>query len=192
MDDATSGADPAPSIAPITAEHAAFIASATFVFVMSGAPDAAPDVSPRGDAPGFVRLIGNDRLRLPDRLGNNRIDTIQNVMADPRVAMVFLSGGDNRILEITGCASILMDPASLAEFEYNQRLPRSVMEIAVTSASLRHSSAFHDSDFWAMRAGGQEAAIMPSFGEILAEQVGGMTKEEAEGFVTNSYQNRLY
>jgi hypothetical protein len=103
---------------------------------MSGAPDAAPDVSPRGDAPGFVRIVDNARLQLPDRLGNNRVDTI---LRDPRVALVFISPRDCRALDVIGTAEILTTPALLAEFEYKQRLPRSVMEITVTSAALRHS-----------------------------------------------------
>jgi predicted pyridoxine 5'-phosphate oxidase superfamily flavin-nucleotide-binding protein len=78
--------------------------------------DAAPDVSPRGDAPGFVSVVGPDRLHLPDRIGNNRIDTIQNVLRDPRVALVFICTGDDRILQITGVAQILVDPKLLAEY----------------------------------------------------------------------------
>jgi predicted pyridoxine 5'-phosphate oxidase superfamily flavin-nucleotide-binding protein len=178
------------SPAPISPEHAAFIAKASLVFVMSGAPDAAPDVSPRGDAPGFVRIIDNARLQLPDRLGNNRIDTIQNVLRDPRVALVFVSPRDCHALDVIGTAEILTAPALLAEFEYKKRLPRSVMEITVTSAALRHSSAFEAADFWT--SGTNLEVSVPSLGEILADQVGGMTKEEAEGFVLNSYQNKLY
>jgi predicted pyridoxine 5'-phosphate oxidase superfamily flavin-nucleotide-binding protein len=178
------------SPAPISPEHAAFIARASLVFVMSGAPDAAPDVSPRGDAPGFVRVVDNARLQLPDRLGNNRVDTIQNVLRDPRIALVFISPCDCRALDVTGTAEILTTPALLAEFEYKKRLPRSVMEITVTSAALRHSSAFEAAGFW---AGGANIGVsVPSLGEILADQVGGMTKEEAEGFVSNSYRNKLY
>jgi predicted pyridoxine 5'-phosphate oxidase superfamily flavin-nucleotide-binding protein len=178
------------SAAPISPEHAAFIAGASLVFVMSGAPDAAPDVSPRGDAPGFVQIVNNARLQLPDRLGNNRIDTIQNVLRDPRVALVFINPRDCRALDVTGTAEILTTPTLLAEFEYKKRLPRSVMEITVTSAALRHSSAFEAAGFWA--SGTNTEVTISSLGEILADQVGGMTKEEAEGFVSNSYHNKLY
>ena len=176
--------------APISPEHAAFIARACLVFVMSGAPDAAPDVSPRGDAPGFVRIVDNARLQLPDRLGNNRIDTIQNVLRDPRIALVFVSPRDGRALDVIGTAEILTTPSLLAEFEYKKRLPRSVMEITVTSAALRHSSAFEAAGFWVNEA--DIGVSISSLGEILADQVGGMTKEEAEGFVSNSYRNKLY
>lgn len=178
------------SATPILPEHAAFIARASLVFVMSGAPDAAPDVSPRGDAPGFVRIVDNARLQLPDRLGNNRIDTMQNILQDPRVALVFINPRDCHALDVTGSAEILTMPALLAEFEYKKRLPRSVMEITVTSATLRHSCAFEAAGFWA--SGTNTEVPIWSLGEALADQVGGMTKEEAEGLVSNSYQNKLY
>ena len=175
---------------PICAEHARFIASAPFVFLMSGSPDEAPDVSPRGDAAGFVRVVDGIRLQLPDRLGNNRIDTIRNVVQDPRVALAFIVPGDDRILFGTGRAEILTDPMLLAPFAHNDRPPRSVMDITVTSSSLQPSSAFAASGFWTPDTG--PAAAARSLGEILAEQVGGITKEEGETFVANSYRNRLY
>lgn len=175
---------------PISAEHAQFIADAPFVFLMSGAPDAAPDVSPRGDAAGFVRVVDHVRLQVPDRLGNNRIDTIRNVIHDPRVALAFIGLRDTRVLLVTGRAVILTDPALLAQFAHNDRLPRSVMEITVASSTLRHSSAFAASGFWTPDTG--PTASVLSLGAILADQVGGVTKEEGERFVANSYQNRLY
>jgi uncharacterized protein len=176
---------------PIPADHAAFIEASSFVFLMSGAPDAAPDVSPRGDAPGFVRLVDNVRLQLPDRSGNNRIDTIRNVVADPRIALVFICRNDDRALYVTGRAKILIDPEVLAQFEYNERLPRSVMDIAIVSSTLRHSSAFAASGFWVVDGAKQQSCI-PSLGEILADQVGWMSTEEAKKLVENSYQNKLY
>lgn len=175
---------------PIPVAHAEFIAGAPFVFVMSGSPDEAPDVSPRGDAAGFVRLVDDVRLQLPDRLGNNRIDTIRNVLRDPRVALAFIAPDDARVLFVTGRAEILTDPALLAQFAYKDRLPRSVMDITITSSSLRPSSAFEASGFWTPERGPEASAL--SLGAILAEQVGGITREQGETFVANSYRNRLY
>ena len=104
--------------------------------------------------------------------------------------MAFLVPGDPRALFVTGRAEILTEPALLAQFEYKDRLPRSVMDITVTSSSLQHSSAFAASGFWVPEIGPAESAL--SLGAILAEQVGGITKEQGETFVANSYQNRLY
>lgn len=176
---------------PLPAEHASFIAASPFLFLMSGAPHQAPDVSPRGDAPGFVRISGDGRLQLPDRIGNNRIDTIRNVLEDPRVALVFLVPRDERALRVSGTAVVRTDPRLLEAFAHDGRLPRSVMEVSVTSSRLDRSSAFARSGLWAADAALGAAAI-PSLGAILADQVGGMTQAEAEGFVADSYRNRLY
>lgn len=176
---------------PLPAEHASFIAASPFVFVMSGASHQAPDVSPRGDAPGFVRVVGDDRLQLPDRIGNNRIDTIRNVLDDPRVALIFLVPRDERALRVSGTAVIRTDPHLLAAFAHDGRSPRSVMEVSVTSSTLERSSAFARSGLWAADAA-LGAAAMPSLGAILADQVGGMTQAEAESFVASSYRNKLY
>ncbi|MGO4841080.1 pyridoxamine 5'-phosphate oxidase family protein, partial [Rhizobiaceae sp. 2RAB30] len=85
-------------------EQCGFIASSSLVFVMSGAPDVAPDVSPRGDLPGFVKVVDRRYLLMPDRVGNNRVDTIRNVVQDPRVALVFMKARDERILVVDGTA----------------------------------------------------------------------------------------
>jgi uncharacterized protein len=178
---------PEPQLAP---DHIAFIAKAAFVFAMSGSPFAAPDVSPRGDAPGFVKVVDSRHLLLPDRAGNNRIDTIRNALQDPRIALVFICLGESRALEVTGTAKILNDPALLAEFEIGGRRPRSVMEISVTSATLKPSLGLEMSAFWSLEEG--HKVSVPTLGEILAGQVGGMTKDEMEAMVASSYINKLY
>jgi hypothetical protein len=171
-------------------DHIAFIEKAPFVFAMSGSPFAAPDVSPRGDAPGFVNVVDSRHLLLPDRAGNNRIDTIRNALQDPRIALVFICLGENRSLEVTGTAKILNDPALLAEFEIAGRRPRSVMEISITSAILKPSPALDMSAFWSLEEG--HKVTVPTLGEILAGQVGGMTKDEMEAMVASSYIHKLY
>jgi uncharacterized protein len=178
---------PKPQLAP---DHIAFIAKAPFVFAMSGSPFAAPDVSPRGDAPGFVKVVDSGHLLLPDRAGNNRIDTIRNALQDPRIVLVFICLGENRALEVTGTAKILNDPGLLAEFEIAGRRPRSVMEISITSATLKPSPALDMSAFWSLGEG--HKVSVPTLGEILAGQVGGMTKDEMEAMVASSYINKLY
>ncbi len=176
---------------PISAEHARFIEGSSLLLVMSSAPDAAPDVSPRGDAPGFVRVVGPDRLQLPDRIGNNRVDTIGNVLRDPRIALVFLRVGDERTLQVGGAATILTDPALLATFAVRNRPPRSVMEVSVASATFGPSPAIAAADLWLAEPAGA-VATFASLGEVMADQVGGMTKDEAEAWIANSYANKLY
>ena len=188
---ATGGTDEADGPATIGAAHAAFVASASLVLLLSATPDAAPDVSPRGDLPGFVRVVAGSRLQLPHRIGNNRIDTIRNLLLDPRVALLFLAAGDDRVLTVQGTARILTDPALLAGFAHNGRAPRSVVEIAVEAAELAHCPALAIAEFWHAEPGDARRGIA-SLGAILADQVGGMSKEQGEAFVANSYANKLY
>ena len=176
---------------PVRAEHARFIEASSLVLLMSGAPDAAPDVSPRGDAPGFVRVVGPDRLQLPDRIGNNRIDTLDNVGRDARIALVFLRAGDDRVLQVAGTAVVSTDPALLAAFAVGDRPPRSVMEVGVTAVTFGRSPAIAAADLW-LDDPAAEVATFASLGAIMADQVGGMTKDEAEAWIANSYANKLY
>jgi len=173
----------------LSREHIEFIEKAPFAFVMSGGPAAAPDVSPRGDGPGFVRVVDDRWLHLPDRIGNNRIDTIRNVIAEPRVALVFIIPHDQRALYVKGTAAILTDQDVLCRFIVNNRLPRSVMEISVTWSELRETPVFGASSFWVPTG---DVSAVPTIGAILADQVRNMTKEAVESLIAESYTNRLY
>ena len=168
-----------------------FIRRSSLLFILSGTHGPAPDVSPRGDAPGFVEIVDGCRLLIPDRVGNNRIDTMQNILADPGIGLVFVCVDDNRVLTVSGTARILHYPEILSRFEFNNRLPRSVMEVSVLSSSISSTDAFINSGLW-NASGVEDTPQVASLGEILADQVGGMTKEEADGFVAVSYKDRLY
>lgn len=177
--------------AAITVEHAAFIEASPLVLLVSAAPGSAPDVSPRGDPRGFVRVVDGSRLHLPDRIGNNRIDTIRNVLLDPRVALLFLAGGDDRVLAVEGTARVLADPDLLAGFAHGGRPPRSVMEIEVEAAGLSRCPALAAAGFWGAELAEARGGVA-TLGAILAEQVGGMSAEQGEAFVADSYANKLY
>lgn len=169
-------------------DHAAFVRQSPFAFIMSGSAGAPPDVSPRGDASGFVQVLGKTLLRLPDRIGNNRIDTLRNVVQDPRVALVFLAPQADLALFVGGTARINTDPDVLAGLGANNRLPRSALDVTVLWSDLRPSAAFGAAHFWSPR---EDLSAVPTLGAILADQVGGMTTAEAEAFVADSYRNRL-
>ena len=171
-------------------EHIDFIQASSLLFMLSGRPGAVPDISPRGDAPGFVRVAG-DRLLLPDRIGNNRLDSLQNLLIDPRVTLAFLRSGDTRMLEVSGTAVIVVAPSVLADFAINGRPPRSVMEISVTVARLASAPAIAAANLWQPCDDGKLPSIA-SLGEILSDQVGGMSKADGEAWIANSYTNKLY
>ena len=108
----------------------AFIALSPFLVIASSDPSGRCDASPKGDAPGFVKVIDDQTLLIPDRLGNNRVDTIGNLLARPGVGLIFFVPGVNETLRVNGRASITTDPALLEPLAVNGKAPRSGILIA--------------------------------------------------------------
>jgi uncharacterized protein len=125
------------------------------------------DASPRGDGPGFVRVGDEKTLLLPDRRGNNRTDTLRNIVGDPRVALLFLIPGIGETLRVNGRASISIEPALLQRFAVEGKEPRSVLVIAVETVYFQCSRAVVRADLWNPEKHASRAAL-PSTGEILA------------------------
>src|SRR6185436_11666017 len=116
----------------VTPQYRAFIEAAPF-FALASAGSGGLDCSPRGDAPGFVRVHDDKTLLIPDRRGNNRIDTLRNILADPRVALLFLIPGCGETIRVTGRAAISVDPALAKTFLVDGKAPRSVLVVSVES-----------------------------------------------------------
>ena len=114
----------------ITGPYRAFIEAAPFFALASGGPDGF-DCSPRGDAPGFVRVADESTLLVPDRRGNNRMDTLRNILHDPRVALLFLIPGCGETIRVNGRAKISIDPALTGSFVVDGKTPRTVIVVAV-------------------------------------------------------------
>ena len=106
------------------------------------------DNSPRGDAPGFVRIIDQNTLALPDRPGNNRIDTLRNVLHDSRVSLLFIIPGIGETLRVNGTALISDEPAMLESFAVNGKPAKTVLLVTVDAAFFHCSKAFVRSDAW--------------------------------------------
>ena len=169
------GAPHGPSVAKetdrITAHYRAFIEAAPF-FALASAGSSGLDCSPRGDAPGFVRVADEKTLLIPDRRGNNRIDTLRNILADPRVALLFLIPGCGETIRVTGRASISVDPTLTQSFLVEGKAPRSVLILAVDTVFYQCAKAIVRSKLWdATRH--VERKSLPSAGTILAELTGG-------------------
>src|SRR5258708_15186479 len=125
------------------------------------------DASPRGDGPGFV-IVGDEKtLLLPDRRGNNRTDTLRNIIGDPRVALLFLIPGIGETLRVNGRASISIEPTLLRRFAVEGKEPRSVLVIAVETVYFQCSRAVVRADLWNPEKHASRAAL-PSTGAILA------------------------
>ena len=174
-----------PSIAKetdrITAHYRAFIEAAPFFALASAGADGL-DCSPRGDAPGFVRVADEKTLLIPDRRGNNRADTLRNILHDPRVALLFLIPGCGETIRVNGRAKISTDPALTQSFLVDGKAPRTVIVVAVDRIYYQCAKAIVRSKLWdASRH--IERASLPSAGTILADltqgRVGGPEHDRA-------------
>lgn len=147
--------------------YQSFIKAAPFVALASNGPDGM-DVSPRGDPAGFVHIEDENTLLLPDRRGNNRIDTLRNVISDPRIALLFLIPGIGETLRVNGRAEISVDPELLARFAVDGKAPRSVLRIHVEKVFIQCSRATLRSRLWDPSQQ-LDRSTLPSLGTILKD-----------------------
>jgi uncharacterized protein len=133
------------------------------------------DASPRGDAPGFVAVEDDHTLLMPDRRGNNRIDSLRNVIHDPRVALLFLIPGVGETLRVNGRAHISVAPDLLSRFAVDEKPPRSVLVVRVESVYFQCSRAIVRSALWSAPQRSRDS--LPSPGAILAA----LTRDEIDG-----------
>lgn len=125
----------------------AFIAAAPMAFLATS-DGARVDVTPRGDRPGFVQTEGESHLLLPDRPGNNRLDSLRNVLANPWAGLVFVIPGEGWTLRVNGAAEIRTDPDLLARFAVDGRLPATVLRVKAEEVFLHCPKAFMRSGLW--------------------------------------------
>lgn len=162
---APSGGAVAKEIEHISAHYGAFIEAAPFVVVSTVGPEGL-DSSPRGDPPGFVRVVDDKTVLIPDRRGNNRIDTLRNIVRDPRISLLFLIPGVGEAMRVNGRAVISTQPDLLASFEMAGKLPRSVIEVSVERIYFQCSKALVRSKLWSAEAQIPRTDL-PSTGEML-------------------------
>jgi hypothetical protein len=169
----------------------AFIARSPFLVMASSDSSGRCDASPKGDAPGFVQVLDDETLLIPDRVGNNRVDTIGNLLERPGVGLIFFVPGLNETLRVNGRARITTDPALLEPLAVNAKVPRSGILVAAEEVYFHCGKALIRSDLWnpEKQLGRSE---FPSLGRILADQIGGISVEEAERATAESYRTRLY
>lgn len=151
----------------LNAHYRALIDVSPFVVIATSGPEGL-DCSPKGDPAGFVRVLDDKTLAIPDRPGNNRIDGFRNIVRDPRIALLFLIPGVGETLRINGRASISVDPELMAGFAMNGKLPRCVLLVHVESAYFHCSKAIVRSRLWddSTRI---DRKSLPSTGTIIAE-----------------------
>jgi PPOX class probable FMN-dependent enzyme len=178
-------------ILPRLDKHAkAFIALSPFVVLATHGPDGA-DASPRGDAPGFVQVIDDATLLLPDRRGNNLIDSLRNVAQSADVGLLFLVPGINESLRVNGRAEIVTDAAVLAPLAAQGKMPASALKIAVREVFFHCGKAMIRSGLWQPESRVPRDAF-PTLGRVIADQVGGLDADAADANLEESYRTRLY
>jgi PPOX class probable FMN-dependent enzyme len=154
------------------------ISLAPFCAVATQGPNGA-DISPRGDPPGFVRVLDELTLLVPKRVGNNRFDAITNLLVNPRIGLLFLVPGMNETLRINGTARITDDVRLLAPSAVNNRPPKVGMVVVIEEALLHCPKALIRSALWdASRH--IDRSILPTYAQMLLDHVKGLTPEENE------------
>lgn len=155
----------------VNAHYRAFIEAAPFFAMATAGPDGL-DCSPRGDPAGFVRVHDEKTLLIPDRRGNNRIDSLRNLIHDPRVGLLFLIPGCGETIRINGRATISIDPELCKSFLMQGKAPRCVLVIAVERVYYQCAKAIVRSKLWDP-ASKVDRTSLPSAGTILAGISGG-------------------
>lgn len=161
----------------ISGHYRRFIEVSPFVILATSGPEGL-DCTPRGDPAGFVRVVDEHTVMLPDRRGNNRIDTLRNIVRDPRISLLFLVPGVGRTLRINGRATISIDPELCASFTMEGKVPRSVIVVAAERVYTQCPKALVRSKLWDPRLHVDESAL-PSSGTIM--------KALQEGFDGETY-----
>jgi PPOX class probable FMN-dependent enzyme len=161
----------------LTPHYRAYIEASPFMALATSGPEGL-DCSPRGDKPGFVRIHDDKTLMLPDRRGNNRVDSLRNIVRNPRVGLLFLIPGVGNTLRVNGQAHLSIDPDLLNSFAVEDKAPRSVTVIAVETVYFQCARALVRSELWNPERH-VDSRSLPSAGEILAalsdNRVGGIT-----------------
>lgn len=168
-------------VSRITPHYRAFIEASPFAVLATCGPEGL-DCSPRGDKPGFVRIEDEKTLLLPDRRGNNRVDSLRNVVRNPHVALLFLIPGSGTTLRLNGRAHLSAEPQLLKSFAVEDKAPRSVMMVAVDSVYFQCARTIVRSDLWNPEKH-VDPDSLPSPGTILAafseNRVGGEDYDRA-------------
>lgn len=164
----------------ISPDYRRLIEASPFAVLATVGPEGL-DCSPRGDKPGFVRIADERTLLLPDRRGNNRVDSLRNIVRDPRCALLFMIPGSGTTLRVNGRAQLSIDVDLLASFAVGDKAPRSVMVFTVETIFFQRARAIVRSDLWnpAVKVAPD---TLPTPGQILAAlsdaKVGGVSYDQ--------------
>ena len=170
----------------------AFIGMSPYVVISSGGVDDRHDVSPKGDAPGFVHVYDDQTLLIPDRLGNHRVDTFENLLIDNRVGLLFLVPGHKETLRIAGRGRIAADESLRARFDINGRIPDLVLVVDVEQVFMHCSKSLVRSKLWSPETW-EHAHDAPTLAQWVKSTVDTEeTLEQVQGNHDRDRETRLY
>jgi PPOX class probable FMN-dependent enzyme len=147
-----------------------FIAKSPFVLIGSSDGRGHADVTPKGDKPGFAAILDDNTIAIPDRPGNNRLDTLENIVVNPAVGLLFLIPGMNETLRVNGEARITTDAALRERLAIEGKPPISVVIVRVKASYMHCAKAFMRSELWKPESW-PERSSMPTLGQILRDQL---------------------
>lgn len=168
-----------------------FIELSPFLVMATSRTDGLADASPKGDHPGFVQVLDDHTIAIPDRPGNNRLDSMENLLANPAVGLIFFIPGVNETLRVNGVAEIRDDEALLRRFEVNGKLPKTVYVVTVREAYVHCAKALMRSKLWSPEAQAPERPI-PSIGQMMKDQAGDDDPVESQADMEKRYSKVLY
>lgn len=182
-------------ILPQLDQHArAFIDAAPFVLVGTASPDGTGDVSPKGGPPGFVVVLDDHRLAIPDLAGNNLLDSITNIVAGSGIGLLFVVPGVDETLRVNGRACITTDPAVLDACAVKDRRPKAAIGVTVTQQYMHCAKAFRRSELWNPPSW-PDRSTLPTLGCIIRDQIPALQEVPAEvidASLEDSYATTLW
>jgi uncharacterized protein len=169
-----------------------FLARSPFVLIGSSDGNGNSDVTPKGDKPGFAAVLDDSTIAIPDRPGNNRLDTLENVIANPSVGLLFLIPGMNETLRVNGDARITADPALRERLQAEGRPPTTVMVVSVKAAYMHCAKAFMRSELWKPDSW-IDRSKLPTLGQILKDQLALADSAEAtDRWLDDAYEKSMW
>ncbi len=167
-----------------------FISLSPFLVMATASRAGRMDASPRGGPPGFVRVVDDETLWLPDYTGNNRLDSLRNVVETGRAGFLFLIPGVDETLRVNGRARLRTDAQAVGAFTSERRPPRTVLEVTVEEAYLHCAKALMRSALWDPESR-QDRSVLPSTGQMLNDQTGAWGPAETQEEMVARYRPDL-
>jgi len=169
-----------------------FIGKSPFVLIGSSDGAGNADVTPKGDRPGFAAILDDRTVAIPDRHGNNRLDTLENIIRNPSVGLLFLIPGMNETLRVNGDARITVDGGLRERLAVDGKEPLSVIVVSVKAAYMHCAKAFMRSDLWKPETW-HDRSTLPTLGQILRDQLALADSAEAtDRWLDDSYKQTMW